>query len=117
MHNFKELKIWQKSILLAEDIYRLLIEFPEFERYGLKSQMRRSFISIPSDIAEGSARESDKDFKRFLGIALGSAFELETQLILSQKLGFIKESKYTNCVEELREIQKMIFGYKKTLSV
>ena len=115
MHNFKELIIWQKAIKLAEEIYKLIIDLPDFEKFGLANQMRRSAISIPSNIAEGSAKESNKDFKRYLGISLGSAFELETQLILSLNLGFVSENKYDNCSNKLTELQKMIFGFKKSL--
>jgi len=117
MHNFKELKIWQKSMNLVTGIYELLIEYPDFEKYGLINQMRRSAVSIPSNIAEGSAKESNKDFKRYLGISLGSAFELETQLILSSNLGFVSENKYSSCSRDLKELQKMIFGFKKSLSI
>jgi four helix bundle protein len=115
MHNFKELKIWQKSMDLAASIYKMLSEYPDFEKYGLISQVRRCSVSIPSNIAEGSGRDSTKDFSRFLGIALSSAFELETQLILSNKLGFISDEKFEKYSAETRELQKMIFGFKKSL--
>ena len=82
MHNFKELKIWQKSRVLTKKIYLLIKDYPEEEKFGLVSQIRRSAISIPSNIAEGSGRNSDRDFRRFLNIALSSAFELETQIII-----------------------------------
>ena len=116
MHNFKELKIWQKSMNLATGIYELLIEYPDFEKYGLTSQLRRSVVSIPSNIAEGSGRESNKDFRRFLGIALSSAFELETQLILSNRFGFISEKKFEDHSVKLQEVQKMIFGFRRSLN-
>ena len=116
MHNFKELKIWKKSIKLTENIYSLLVEYPDFEKYGLTNQMRRSAVSIPSNIAEGSGRESNKDFKRFLAISLSSSYELETQLILSFELGFISEKDFNNVSGELKEIQKMIYGFRKTLN-
>ena len=116
MHNFKELKIWQKSIKLAGEVYTLLVEYPEFEKYGLISQMRRSVVSIPSNIAEGSGRGSNKDFRRFLAISLSSAFELETQLILSHNFGFISETIFKSFSEKLQELQKMIFGFRKSLS-
>lgn len=116
MHNFKELKIWQKSIKLAGEVYNLLVEYPEFEKYGLISQMRRSVVSIPSNIAEGSGRGSNKDFRRFLAISLSSAFELETQLILSYNFGFISETTFKSFSEKLQELQKMIFGFRKSLS-
>jgi len=116
MHNFKELKIWQRSIDMAEDIYNLLVDYPDFEKFGLTSQMRRSAVSIPSNIAEGSGRDSNKDFRRFLAISLSSAFELETQLILSNNIGFISESAYKEISAKLQELQKMIYGFRKSLS-
>ena len=89
MHNFKELLIWQDSIDIVEDIYRVVGSFPKNEQYGLVSQMNRCSVSIPSNIAEGSGRGSNKDFSRFLSISLSSAFELETQLIIANRIGFI----------------------------
>lgn len=78
MKDFKSLKVWQKGIKLVIEIYKSTKHFPQEELYGLTSQMRRSSVSIPSNIAEGSGRSSDKDFHRFLEISIGSAFELET---------------------------------------
>ena len=115
MHNFKELKIWQKAIDLAEDTYKLLADYPEFEKYGLISQMRRSVTSIPSNIAEGSGRGTSRDFRRFLAISLGSAFELETQLILSERFGFISKTSLEEFSVKLHELQKMIYGFRKSL--
>jgi four helix bundle protein len=89
IHNFRELKIWQKSIELTKLVYQILNEFPEDEKYGLKSQIRRCAISIPSNIAEGSGRVGDKEFQHFLSIANGSAFELETQLYLAKEFNYI----------------------------
>ena len=116
MHNFKELKIWQKAIKLAEETYLLLVEYPEFEKYGLTNQIRRSVTSIPSNIAEGSGRDSNRDFRRFLAISLGSSFELETQMILSKNFGFISDKKFNEFSEKLHELQKMIYGFRKSLS-
>lgn len=87
MHNFRELNIWKKSLDLSVDVYRITEEFPVVEKYNLISQIVRSAVSIPSNIAEGSGRGTNKDFCRFLNIALGSAYELETQLTISNKLG------------------------------
>ena len=83
IHNFRELKIWQKSVSLCKLIYEVKADFPTEEKYGLRSQMQKCAISIPSNIAEGSGRVGKKEFQHFLSIANGSAFELETQLILS----------------------------------
>lgn len=116
MHNFKELKIWQKAIELTEDVYKLLVKYPDYEKYGLTSQIRRSVVSVPSNIAEGSGRASNRDFRRFLAISLSSAFELETQLILSNKFEFISEKEFKDISAKLQELQKMIFGFRKSLS-
>jgi len=85
-HNFRQLNIWKISIDFAKKVLKITRDFPKFEQYALVSQLNRSAISIPSNIAEGSARSTNKDFCRFLDIALGSAYELETQLILSHSL-------------------------------
>jgi four helix bundle protein len=116
MHNFKELKIWQRSRTLVKKVYQLTTLFPKSEQYGLTSQINRSSVSIISNIAEGAGRSTEQDFGRFLDIAIGSAFELETQLILSTDLGFIKDEKIEEIIKELNEIQKMIRGFKKNLS-
>ena len=108
MSNFHNLKIWQKGMQLVIDIYKLSNKLPKEEKYGLKSQITRAAISIPSNIAEGSSRSSDKDFKRFLEISLGSAFELETQLLIIQKLNMIKTEYIEQVLNALNEEQKMI---------
>lgn len=90
-------------------------DFPDDEKFGLTSQVRRSMISISSNIAEGSSRNSSKDFVRFLRIALGSAFELETQLLLSIDLGFTNETKIDPVNERIQEIQKMLIGLERKL--
>jgi four helix bundle protein len=87
---YQQLVVWQQSMQLVTDIYKVTAVFPEVERFGLVSQMRRASVSIPSNIAEGSGRGSDKDFRRFLLNARGSLNELDTQLILSERLGFIR---------------------------
>lgn len=89
MHNFKELKVWQIARKIVKEIYLDTKDFLTDEKYGLISQMRRSAVSIPSNIAEGSGRNTDKDFKYFLNVALGSAYELQTLLILSQDIELI----------------------------
>lgn len=115
MHNFRELNIWKESMFLAKQIYELTKTFPESEKYGITSQINRSAVSIPSNIAEGSGRNSDGDFKRFLNIALGSAFELETQILLSIEFGFIEKQVVNSNLEKLISIQKMIRGFIKSL--
>ncbi|WP_313115170.1 four helix bundle protein [Aequorivita sediminis] len=110
MHNFQELKIWQKSMDIAEHTYRITTEFPKEEKYGLTSQVRRSAISIPSNIAEGAGRNTDGEFKNFLGIANGSSNELFTQLVLSHRLELVSENTVKPILNELIEIQKMNYA-------
>ena len=86
----KELKVWQKSMEFVKNVYEITEQFPETEIYGLTSQLRRAAVSIPSNIAEGSARSSDRELIQFLYIAIGSMAEVETQLILARELGFVK---------------------------
>jgi four helix bundle protein len=116
MHNFKQLKIWQKSIDFAVDIYKLTQALPKEEQYTLVSQMRRAVVSIASNIAEGTGRKTCDDFNRFLVHSLGSCYELETQLIISNKLKFIEEEDYHSSTTTLKEIQKMIVGFQKSLN-
>lgn len=115
MHNFKNLKIWQKSRLLVKEVFLLTRDFPSEEKFGLTSQVLRSAYSIPSNIAEGSGRSSNKEFSRFLDISLGSAFELETQLILASDVNYLSEEKLQHIQSLLQEIQKMIYSFKTNL--
>jgi len=115
MHNFRELKVWQKSIDLAVDVYKATSCLPSDEKYGLTSQMKRGSVSIPSNIAEGSGRNSDKEFKNFLSISLGSGFELETQMIIANRLQLFNDSLTDDLTHKVSEIQKMIFSLQKTL--
>jgi four helix bundle protein len=106
--SYKDLDVWKKSIQLVKDVYNITDSFPEKERFGLISQIRRSAISIPSNIAEGKARQYKKEYIHFLYIALGSCSELETQLIISKELGFIGKSKINIFLEEVDHISRMI---------
>ena len=115
MHNFEKLLFWQKSIVLAKDIYVLCQNISSDEKFGLISQMKRSVVSIPSNIAEGSGRNNNKEFNHFLAIALGSAFELQTQLILSKELNLLSEDSVQKIISDLIEIQKMIYSFKQNL--
>ena len=115
MKDFKKLKTWQKGIKLVIDIYKTSRIFPKEELYGLTSQMRRSAISIPSNIAEGAGRNSDKDFNRFLDISLGSSFELETQVIIAKELEFLSDIEFQDLTEKIQEEQKMITGLQRSL--
>ena len=109
----KDLEVWKKSMDLVEDVYKLMKQLPENEKYGLISQIKRSSISIPSNIAEGAARGSTKEFIRFLDIASGSLSELETQLLLLERLGFCSTEE--NLSEEIETIGKMLYGLKLSL--
>lgn len=108
-HQFKDFKVWQKSMTLAKEVYLTSATFPTDERFGLTSQVRRCAVSIPSNIAEGSGRNSNADFARFLAISLGSAYELETQLLLAELLDFIDIKQLEVLLEQLTEVQKMIY--------
>ena len=114
-YNFRELKIWQESIDLAVEIYKLTKTFPSDEKFGLISQMNRSVISISSNIAEGAGRNNPKEFRQFLGIAQGSACELESQLVISNKLSFIEKDELDELFKKLIHIQNMINKLSKTL--
>lgn len=107
-HNFKNLDVWKLSKELCKEIYLATNSFPSEEKFGLISQIRRCSVSIPSNIAEGTGRSSNKDFARFIDISLGSCFELETQIILSNDLGFLDNEKSIFLQEKLRKIQKML---------
>lgn len=115
MHNYKNLKIWQKSREVVKEVFLATRDFPLEEKYGLVSQIMRCSYSIPSNIAEGSARGSNKEFVRFLAIALGSAYELETQLILAYDVGYLNETTYQKLTDSLQEIQRMIYAFKNNL--
>ncbi len=115
MHKVKELKIWKKSISLAKSIYLLTEELPSDEKYGLVSQIKRSAISISSNIAEGAGRNSNKEFKHFLSIANGSAYELQTQLILTMELDLLSKEKVQPTIDLLTEIQKMNYSLQKSI--
>ena len=115
MHQFKELQIWKKSRLFCSKIYNVTATFPNEEKFGITNQLRRASVSIPSNIAEGSSRNSNKDFARFLEIAIGSAYEVETQLLISSDLGFINEENTTELISLLGEITKMTSRFRSTL--
>lgn len=112
----KDLDVWKKAIDLVTVIYKKTELFPKTEAYGLTSQIRRSAVSIPSNIAEGASRKSKTEFKQFLFIALSSAAELETQLIISRNLSYIKENEIGNLIEELNSISRMIQGLIKSIA-
>ena len=105
VHNYEKLIVWQKSMDLVEEVYKLSTTLPADEKYGLVSQMRRSAVSIPSNIAEGSRRKTNKDFAQFVIIAFGSGAELETQIKIAKRLDYIKNpSVVENLLEEIMKL-------------
>jgi four helix bundle protein len=108
MKDHKDLDVWKQAMVLVEDIYLLTKNFPAEERYGLSSQMKRAAVSIPSNIAEGAGRKGDKEFIQFLYIALGSVAELETQVILSQRLQFVDSVE--EYIKKMEKIKQMLSG-------
>ena len=115
MHKIEDLKIWQKSIELTKLVYEVIVSFPSDEKYGLTSQIKRSTVSIASNIAEGAGRNSNKEFKHFLSIANGSTYELQTQLILTIELNLISKDKIQPLLNLIIEIQKMNYSFQKSL--
>ena len=115
MRNFKNLRIWVESLKFVKQVFQIAELLPDNEKYGLRSQITRAAVSIPSNIAEGSGRNSDKEFKRFVEIAIGSAFELETQLLIIQELELVKGVNLEKSIEELNSIQKQINSFIQKL--
>jgi len=113
MRNFRDLDVWKSSVLFVKKIYQVTSTFPNTEKYSLTSQISRCAVSIPSNIAEGCSRNSQKDFSRFLQISLGSAFELETQIEIAKELNFVDQGQYDDLIPELHVIQKRIQALKK----
>ncbi len=113
--SYKDLQVWRKAIDLANRVYRATEAFPVREHYGLSAQIRKSAVSIPSNIAEGSARYGDKEFTQFLMIARGSLAELHTQLILAENAGYLKKEIFDALENTIDEIGRMINGLKASL--
>jgi len=113
MKSHKDLDVWNKAMELTENIYSLSAGFPKEEKYGLISQIRRAAVSIPSNIAEGTARNSKKEFIQFLYIALGSVSEIETQLLLAHRLKYIKDSNLTKDLDSVRKMTVGLINYMK----
>lgn len=114
MHQYKELKVWQKSIAIADTIYEITKLFPSEEKFGLVSQMRRACVSLSSNIAEGSGKSSSKDFIRYLEIANGSSYELDTQIIISKNQKYISLEQFEEISSDLVEFQKMLYALIKS---
>jgi four helix bundle protein len=115
MHRFKELTAWQKAVDLALDVYQVTKRFPSEERFGLISQINRCGVSMPSNIAEGAGRNTDGEFHHFLGISVGSSCELETQLIIANRLNFLAQNDLVVLSNKIADIQNMTFGLQKSL--
>jgi len=110
-----KLEVWRRSISMVAQVYRITKDYPTEERYGLMSQMRRAAVSVPSNIAEGAARKSTKEYVRFLYNARGSLSELDAQIEISRNLGYLKKEKYKCIIDELNEISRMLSGLINSL--
>ena len=115
MHNYKNLHIWQDGIKLARRIYEITSNFPACEKYGIVSQMTRAAVSIPSNIAEGSGRSGNKEFANFLSIAIGSIFELHTQIAICEQIGYIDNGTVKQLETQIFTLQQQIATYKQRI--
>jgi four helix bundle protein len=115
MKTHKDLDVWKKSIDLVTKVYNITSSYPKEDIFGLTNQIRRASISIPSNIAEGAARTSRKEFKRSLTISLGSTSELETQCIISKNLNYISESQFQELSQNIDSVRRMLIGLIKTI--
>jgi len=115
IQDFRGLKVWQAAMELATEVYTLTHSFPKSEAFGLSSQLQRAVVSIPSNIAEGHARDSTKEFLRFVSIAMGSLAEVETQLIIANNLNYIEENKLAELLGKTGEIGRMLRGLQHSL--
>ena len=117
MKTYREIICWQKAIALVKSVYKITNNFPQSEQFGLTSQLRRASVSIPSNIAEGFGRGSNKDFRRFLDISRGSLFELQTQLYIAKELEYINNELFKKIFEQSREVERILIGFIKSLKV
>jgi len=115
MRNFRELKVWQKAHQLVLNIYKITRHFPEDERFGLVSQIRRAAASIPTNIAEGCGRQGNRDFAHFLSMAAGSASEVDYQLLLARDLTYLPVENYQECQAAVEEIRRMLYAFIRKL--
>lgn len=116
MHDYKKLRIRQQSIEIVKEIYEVTKNFPSEEKFGLTNQIRRSAVSVPSNIAEGAGRKTKGEFKNFLGVANFSLFELETQLIISKNLNYLNDYNLNLLLPKIDMLQKMIFNLIKSIN-
>ncbi len=115
MAGYRDLKVWRLAMELAEEAYKLCADFPRHEVYGLTSQLQRGAVSIPSNIAEGQARNSNKEFAYFLGVARGSLAELETQIMLAQRLDYMTTEQADSTIGIAEEVAKMFKGLQSSI--
>lgn len=108
--NFREYQVWQEAVEMATKVYQITGNMPWFEKKGLCDQLQRAVVSISSNIAEGSGRDSDSEFAHFLDIAIGSAFETETQLIIAKNIGYIPNEIYSDLISNINSIEKQLNG-------
>lgn len=113
--NFRTYKVWQDAVAYATNIYKVTGEMPWFEKKGLCDQLQRAAVSISSNIAEGSAKPSNAEFAKFLDTALGSSYEVETQLLIAKNVGYISEELHSSLFTSLQEIEKQLAGFIRTL--
>jgi four helix bundle protein len=116
MNSYRDLKVWQMAMKLTADVYRTTESFPVRETYALANQLQRAAVSIPSNIAEGHARSSTKDYLRFVSISQGSLAEAETQLELAHRLGYIAQAKLFCLLERTNEVGRMLHGLRSALT-
>ena len=116
MHNFKELKIWHRCMNLAEEVYKAVANFPKEERYGLTAQLKSCAVSIPGNISEGAGRATNKQFRYFLEISMGSSNELQTQLELSKRFNYLTQELGDRIIDETLQVYKMILAFYNSLS-
>lgn len=115
MRDFRKIRVWQKAHTMTLKIYKITATFPKDERFGLISQIRRAMASIPTNIAEGAGRETQKDFARFIHIATGSTSEVEYLLLLSHELGYLSEEEYPLLDKNILEVKRMLYAFGKAL--
>lgn len=111
MKDFKKLLVWQKGMDMVIEVYNASYKFPDEEKYGLRSQVTRCAVSIPANISEGSAKTSPKEYKHYLEIALGSSFELETHILIVQRLGWLNEGVVENLLKMISDEQRMLTSF------
>lgn len=116
MHQYKDLKVWQKAIEIANYVYEITHKYPADEKFGLTSQMRRAAVSIASNIAEGAGKSSSKEFTRYLEMSNASSYELDTQSIISKNQNYINQEQYEKLSNDLSEFQKMLYSLIKSQS-